>query len=81
MQCSCGGRLKPNHLLGIPGCLREKVLGKPRRVSGENDKWIVDGQVVTGTTLRQQRLYHQHPCGNWSRPRDMEPSNSLPDEA
>jgi hypothetical protein len=31
------------------------------------DRWLVDGVDITGYTLREQRGYHQHPCGCWSR--------------
>lgn len=79
MQCNCGGRA-PNHLLGINGCFREVVKQKPRKISAEKDKWFVEGHTITGFTLREQRGYHQHHCGNWSRPKDHESTNSLLDE-
>jgi len=80
MNCSCGCGLQPGHVLGEGVCFREHVKQKPRRVSGSNDRWFVDGHTITGFTLTQQRGYHLHNCGNWSRPKDHESMNSLPDE-
>lgn len=78
MRCSCGGDLKPNHLLGISKCLREKARPAPRKVRYRVDSWILPGEApITGTTLRNQRGYKQHRCGNWSRPKDHSSENSL----
>lgn len=80
MECSCGGA-KPHHTLGITGCFREVVRGKkPRKLMGRDDYWLVDGIAITGTTLREQRMYHRHECGGWSRPKGGGSWNSLPDE-
>ena len=76
MKCYCGGKTK-QHLIGDPGCYREKVICRPRRISCEKDRWFVDGHNITGTTLRQQRMYHQHPCGNCSRPIGGVSENSI----
>ena len=67
MKCNCGGR-NSEHLIGQVGCYREAARHKPRKISCEKDRWFVAGQTITGTTLREQRMYHQHFCGNWSRP-------------
>jgi hypothetical protein len=80
MKCSCGCGLLPNHQLGFGDCLRERVFAKPRKKSGETDRWVVDGHTITTFTLTQQRGYHLHNDGNWSRPKDHESTNSLPDE-
>ena len=80
MSCNCGGPAGKDHVLGEEGCFREKVLVRPRRISGEEDRWFVDNQTITGFTLRQQRGYHLHDDGHWSRPKDHESTNSLPDE-
>jgi hypothetical protein len=32
-----------------------------------DDRWIVDGQEITGFMLREQRGYHRHICECWSR--------------
>jgi len=81
MSCSCGGIFEPNHELGIVGCLREVAYPQPRKISGEYDKWFVGGCVITGFTMREQRGYYQHgDGGKWSRPKDHESTNSLPDE-
>lgn len=79
MECRCGGQ--PGlHEVGSSSCYREKVTRPPRLISGSDDRWFVDGHTITGFTLRQQRGYRLHPCGNWSRPKDYESTNSLPDE-
>ena len=79
MKCSCGCTLPPNHSLGSFECFRERVRTNPIKVKGD-DRWFVDGGLITGFTLREQRGYHQHSCGGWSRPKDHESTNSLPDE-
>jgi hypothetical protein len=80
LKCNCGGGLGLNHTLGTDGCLREKVHAKPRKISGEDDRWFVDGHTITGFTLTQQRGYYLHDYGSWSRPKDHESTNSLLDE-
>lgn len=80
MTCSCGGVLDSNHAIGIGGCLREKVSVKPRKVVGTHDRWFIDGRTITWFTLVEQRGYYLHDCGNWSRPKDHESTNSLPGE-
>jgi len=64
--CGCGTASQSPHLIGELGCVRFMVKA-PRPVSCADDRWIVDGQNVTGYTLRDQRGYYQHPCGCWSR--------------
>ncbi len=76
MRCKCGG-MSVEHNIEDPDCFREKVLVNPIPVQNTNDRWIVDGHEITGTTLREQRGYHEHPCGNWSRPKDHESENSI----
>lgn len=76
MKCNCGGSMQ-EHVIGDVQCFREKVWVKPRRVSCTEDRWMVDGHNITGTTLREQWGYYKHTCGNWSRPKDHESINSL----
>ena len=79
MNCYCGG-MKDQHHVGDSGCFREEVKVKPRKVSGSEDRWVIDGISITGYTLREQRLYQEHPDGLWSRPKGGVSENSLPDE-
>ena len=76
MQCNCGGGKGRTHSVGDSECYREIAL-PPRKISCEKDRWFVDGHNITGTTLRQQRGYSQHPCGTWSRPKNGDSYNSL----
>jgi hypothetical protein len=64
--CHCGTSKKSPHNVGEDGCVRFMTKA-PRPVSCEEDRWMVDGKNITGFTLRQQRGYHKHPCGCWSR--------------
>ena len=81
MECYCGG-VEGTHKIGEPDCLREVVEKKdnPKLVDAVNDRWEVEGHTITGHTLRQQRGYHHHGNNDWSRPKDHESVNSLPDE-
>lgn len=81
MKCHCGG-IEETHKIGEDDCLREEVAKKdnPILVDSINDKWKVTGHIITGFTLRQQRGYHHHGNNDWSRPKDHESTNSLPDE-
>jgi hypothetical protein len=73
-NCYCGGiEVTHPHNVGIRGCLRIMVI-PPEAL--EDDRWYVDGQVITGYTLREQRGYRQHPCGCWSRHEGSENSIS-----
>lgn len=76
MKCNCGGK-DNEHLIGEIGCFREHVKDIPRKISYANDKWLVDGHIITGASLRYQRMYQQHSCGNWSRPIGRISENSL----
>ena len=61
--------METEHYIGDGRCYREVIKHPPpRKISCEKDRWLVQGDVITGTTLREQRLYHQHTCGKWSRP-------------
>ena len=72
--CHCGtGKTEP-HKTGTEGCVRFMVEPPVQYTDG----WLVDGQMITDYTLRDQRGYHQHPCGCWSRWPGS--TNSLPDE-
>jgi hypothetical protein len=76
MICNCGG-LDHEHFIGVTKCFRKKVLNIPRKKSCEQDMWVVEGQTITGTTLREQRMYYQHENGEWSCPKDECSENSI----
>lgn len=70
--CHCGtGSVEP-HEIGTYGCQRIMVV-PPQHMGG--DRWRVanqhhsaeHGHEITGYALREQRGYHQHSCGCWSR--------------
>lgn len=61
--CHCGTEQEP-HKVGEGRCVR-RIVPAPEKL--ENDRWRVDGCVISGTTLREQRGYYRHPCGCWSR--------------
>jgi len=64
--CHCGTATHTPHEIGKDGCVRT-MTAAPRKVSCEEDRWMVDGHNITGYSMREQRGYHQHPCGCWSR--------------
>lgn len=62
---SCGCGYVTPHNVGEGGCLREFAIAP---VELNNDWWQVEGKgAITGFSLRDQRGYHQHSCGCWSR--------------
>lgn len=63
-QCSCGTATHTPHETGTCGCVRYMTEAPAVR---PDDRWFVDGHEITDYTLRQQRGYHQHDCGCWSR--------------
>jgi hypothetical protein len=73
--CYCGG-VKENpegkgHATGTGLCFREfcqapQPAGKHKTIS-DCQMWLVDGTRITDFTMRQQRGYHRHSCGCWSR--------------
>lgn len=67
----CGGK-KGKHFVG-----GKIVIPPPRKLSCEEDRWIVDGEVLMGTSLRQQREYSDFMFGIWSRPKERYSNNSL----
>lgn len=64
---------------------REWVKIPPRKVSCTDDRWVVEERIkgktyrqsITGRTLRDQRGYHQHEDGRWSRYAGGVSENSL----
>ena len=62
--CHCGTATHAPHETGTEGCVRY-MTEAPEPKPGE--RWYVDGHEITDYTLKQQRGYHQHPCGCWSR--------------
>lgn len=71
--CNCGMAKHAPHRAGEGGCMRSMTT-PPRKVSCEDDRWMVDGHNITGYSMREQRGYHQHPCGCWSRSPESENS-------
>lgn len=65
--CHCGTASIVPHQTTQHGCVR-LLVDSPAPLA--NDMWLVDGHSITGFTLREQRGYHQHPCGCWSRSPD-----------
>ena len=70
--CHCGGVSRP-HETGSSGCYRFVVDKKydPQPFGKDPDTgfdmWVVEGALITDYTLRHQRGYHQHECGQWTR--------------
>jgi hypothetical protein len=62
--CHCGTARVSPHQTGTQGCERFMTI-PPEDMGG--DRWRVDGHEITGYSLREQRGYHQHSCGCWSR--------------
>lgn len=69
--CHCGTATHAPHETGTHGCKRFVV--EPPKLVGKHpelgcDMWDTgDGQPITDYTLRQQRGYHQHEDGTWTR--------------
>jgi len=73
-SCSCGYGTTTPHELSKDGCCRI-IVESPQKQ--QNDYWLVNGSIITGYSLRDQRGYHEHPCGCWSRPKDQGSENSI----
>ena len=71
-SCHCGTATTTPHETGTCGCVRTMVQAPNPAGIHEWLKcpmWDVgdrDGQPITDTTLKEQRGYHEHPCGCWS---------------
>lgn len=71
--CYCGTASETPHEVETRGCQRVKC--EAPKPAGFHpilgcQMWDVgdgEGLEITDFTLRQQRGYDQHPCGNWSR--------------
>jgi len=63
-RCYCGTGKPTPHNTGEGGCVRFMVAAP---IPADDGMWIVDGHCVTDYTLRQQRGYHRHVDGCWSR--------------
>lgn len=62
--CHCGTSSSDHgHMTGHLGCVRFMT---DAPVPMEQNMWLVGGHLISDYTLRQQRGYHQHPCGCWS---------------
>lgn len=68
--CHCGTATHSPHVVGENGCVRF-ITDAPQPFADDPElnhpMWLVDGQLITDFTLRQQRGYHQHENGQWSR--------------
>lgn len=70
-ECQCGGIDHP-HTIGKAGCFRYMTeapipAGKHPELGCDTWKMPDEDGAITDFTLRQQRGYHQHECGCWSR--------------
>lgn len=66
--CHCGTATHAPHETAANGCVRLMTDAPiPNGKDEFGDRWLADGSDITDFTLRQQRGYHQHPCGCWSR--------------
>lgn len=71
-SCHCGTADVTPHKINTRGCVRF-MTAAPEPMDDLHaelnavDRWCVDGQEITGYTMRDQRGYFQHPCGCWSR--------------
>lgn len=86
--CSCGGAEEKNHTLGEGNCFRKEATGKLIPINFRKEPLLhahsrpvdvcdVNGYTITEYTLRNQRLYSEHPNGRWSLPKGEESTNSL----
>jgi hypothetical protein len=71
-SCHCGTGNNEPHEISKDGCVR---LMEESPVKLPDGKWLVHGHAITDFTLRQQRGYHRHTCGCWSR--SPESTNSI----
>lgn len=78
-DCSCGGMGRRHHV-GEGDCYRRVVPPSKHPQPLPNGRWLVNGQNITGATLRQQRMYRQHSDGSWSRAEGSPHEISLPEE-
>jgi len=83
-DCQCGG-MHRKHYVGEGDCYRELVevekepFQTDEQGSMDTQYWIVNGDLVTEVTLREQRMYSQHEDGRWSKVKGVFSENSLPD--
>ena len=68
--CHCGTASATPHETREQGCVRHMV-DTPTLVTQNTDpdanRWLVEGSEITEFSMKQQRGYHKHPCGCWSR--------------
>lgn len=38
-----------------------------QNIDPDANRWLVEGSEITEFSMKQQRGYHRHPCGCWSR--------------
>jgi len=68
-MCYCGMASTTPHRISEDGC--ERYMTESPVPAPDDPKlgksWYVDGYVINDYILTQQRGYHQHECGCWSR--------------
>ena len=74
--CCCGGSTL-HHKLGSPHCFREWVNDEIIRKIHDKDEYVLNGETLTETSLKDQRGYYLHKNGKWSRPKDRSSENSI----
>lgn len=81
ITCSCGGGEGSHHLISFGNCFRKMATGDliPTNFRIENGVNVCDvrGYTITEYTLLSQRLYAQHPDGQWSLPKSEDSINSI----
>lgn len=75
--CFCGTGSDTPHEIGKCGCVREMTEAPIKTKTGY---WFVGGHEITEFTMIQQRGYHQHSCGCWSRSPGSSNSISMDDD-
>ena len=82
LKCGCGGGGN-THFIGDPKCYRtectpeEEPIKLPDITTVLFTWYLVEGNVITEFTLKQQRMYSQHSDGRWSRLKIPTSENSI----
>jgi hypothetical protein len=81
LKCGCG-RGGDNHFIGDPKCYRtecsplEEPIKLPEFFMGK-PMYLVESNIITECTLKEQRMYSQHEDGRWSMLKIPDSTNSL----
>lgn len=88
-KCNCGYGDGENHTIGEGSCARF-IVTDPKEIPTNRRQiynpdwfpdnvwvWDIDNYFITEYTLFNQRLYHQHENGLWSRPKSRDSVNSV----